>query len=100
MLKDAYLNDIRPFLTPALPRNGRLATPTLAKVLFQHLRTTLAPPLQDTVTELEAICEERRQLAHQRRLHHVLHGWLLVHVPLSAALLLLAVGHAVISLRY
>ena len=99
-LKDAYLNDIRPFLSPDLPRNGRLGTPMQARVLFQHLRTTLVPALQDTVSELEAICEERRQLAQQKRLHHVLHGWLLVHVPLSAGLLLLAVGHAVVALRY
>ena len=99
-LKDVYLNDIRPFLAPNLPRNGRLATPTKARMLFQQLRTGLIPPLQETVSELEAICEERRQLVQQKRLHHVLHGWLLVHVPLSTALLLLAVGHAVIALRY
>jgi hypothetical protein len=100
VLKDVYLNDIRPFLAPDMPGSGRLATPTQAKIMFQQLRTSLAPPFQETVSELEAICEERRQLVQQKRLHHVLHGWLLVHVPLSAALLLLAVGHAVIALRY
>jgi hypothetical protein len=100
MLKDAYLNDIHPFLGRDLPRDGRLATPPQAKVLFQQLRKSLVPALQDTVNELEAICEERWQLAQQKRLHHVLHGWLLVHVPLSMALLLLAVVHAVIALRY
>ena len=100
MLKDAYLSDIQAFLAPDLPREGRLATPAQAKVLFQHLRTSLVPPLQETVNELEAICEERWQLAQQKRLHHLLHGWLFVHVPLSAALLLLAVAHAVIALRY
>jgi hypothetical protein len=73
LLKDLYLNDIRAFL---------------------------APPLQETVNELEAICEERRQLAQQKRLHHVLHGWPLVHVPLSTALLLLSITHAVVALRY
>lgn len=99
-LKDLYLNDIRAFLARDLPRNGRLGTPARAKVLFQHLRTSLASPLQETVNELEAICEERRQLAQQKRLHHVLHGWLLVHVPLSAALLLLSIAHAVVALRY
>ena len=29
-----------------------------------------------------------------------MHGWLLVHVPLSMALLLLGAVHAVIALRY
>ena len=64
------------------------------------MRTTLPPVLQETVNELEAICDERRQLADQKRMHHVLHGWLLVHVPLSYATLLLGALHAVIALRY
>jgi hypothetical protein len=100
MLKDLYLTDIQAFLETNLPRDGRLVTPAHAKLLFQQLRMSLLPPLQDTVNQLEAICEERWQLARQKRLHHLLHGWLLVHVPLSAALLLLAVAHAVIALRY
>ena len=56
--------------------------------------------LHESVAELESICEERRQLADQKRLHHWLHGWLLIHVPLSLALLLLGAVHAVIALRY
>jgi hypothetical protein len=100
LLKDVYLSDIRPFLQPALARDGRLGTPARASVLFQSLRTSLAPPFQESVNDLEEICIERRQLAQQKRLHHWLHGWLLVHVPLSAALLLLSVVHAVVALRY
>jgi len=50
--------------------------------------------------DLEEICEERRQFLVQRRLHLWLHSWLLVHVPLSFALLVLAAVHAVLSLRY
>lgn len=42
----------------------------------------------------------RTFLAQQKRLHHVLHGRLLVHVPLSTALLLLSITHAVVALRY
>jgi hypothetical protein len=58
------------------------------------------PSVGDVVDEIQDICEERRQLAVQRRLHHWLHGWLLVHVPLSYALLLLSIVHAVVALRY
>ena len=39
-------------------------------------------------------------LTRQARLHKVLHVWLLVHIPLSLALLLLSFFHAVIALRY
>ena len=49
---------------------------------------------------LAAICEESYQLAVQRRLHDVLHGWLFVHAPLSFALFVLAAFHIVMALKY
>ena len=99
-MKEIYLAEIRPYLAAESTRNARLSTPAVAAALFRHLRTLVPPALHPTLGELEAICDERRQLAEQKRLHHWLHGWLLVHVPLSMALLLLAVVHAVVSLRY
>ena len=54
----------------------------------------------DVLHDLEAISEERRQLLVQRRLHLWMHTWLLAHVPLSFALLILTVVHAVLTLRY
>jgi hypothetical protein len=100
LLRDAYLRDIRPFLDPAHRRDGVIDTAAKSTTLFRELRTALPPVLHETVAELESICDERRQLADQKRLHHWLHGWLLVHVPLSLALLLLSAAHAVMALRY
>jgi hypothetical protein len=100
LLRDAYLRDIRPFLDPAHRRDGVLDTAAKSTTLFRELRTALPSVLHETVAELESICDERRQLADQKRLHHWLHGWLLVHVPLSLALLLLSAAHAVMALRY
>ena len=60
----------------------------------------MPPVLHSQIQELEVICDERRQLAQQKRLHHWLHGWLMVHVPLSMALLLLAIVHAIMSIRF
>jgi len=68
--------------------------------LLNELRTKLSAALHETVNELEMICDERRQLTRQVRLHHWLHGWLFIHIPLSLALLVLAVVHAIIALRY
>jgi hypothetical protein len=99
-MKEIYLAEIRPYLAAESPHNSRLGAPPVAAALFRHLRTLVPPALHPTLGELEALCDERRQLAEQKRLHHWLHGWLLVHVPLSMALLLLAVVHAVMSLRY
>ncbi len=100
VLREAYVTDIRPFLASRLPGDGRLATPRQGEAMFQHLKMALPPALGEVIDELQAICEERRQLAVQRRLHHWLHGWLLVHVPLSMALLLLSIVHAIVSVRY
>jgi hypothetical protein len=99
-LRETYLRDIRPFLELRNASDRTLGTSSRTATLFRNLRTTLPMPLQDTLTELEAICDERRQLADQKRLHHVMHGWLLVHAPLSFALLLLGAVHAVVALRY
>jgi hypothetical protein len=50
--------------------------------------------------DLENICDEEQQLIRQIRIYRWLHGWLLVHVPLSIALLVLGGVHAVMALRY
>jgi hypothetical protein len=99
-LRESYVSIIRPYLGVELPRDGRLATEAAATELFQHLRLTVPPVLHAQIQELEVICDERRQLAQQKRLHHWLHGWLMVHVPLSMALVLLAIVHAVMSIRF
>ncbi len=99
-LGESYVSIIRPYLDVQMPNDGRLATEAGATELFQHLRLTVPPAFHPQIQELEVICDERRQLAQQKRLHHWLHGWLMVHVPLSMALLLLAVVHAVMSIRY
>jgi len=100
ILRDTYVREIRPFLDPQGSSNGVLGNPGRAQTLFRELRTALPTLLHPTVGELEATCEERRQLRDQKRLHHWLHGWLLVHVPLSLALLLLGAFHAIVALRY
>ena len=68
--------------------------------LFAPLRFSAPPALHATIDDLENICEEQRQLNRQERLYRWLHAWLLVHVPLSVALLVLGGVHAVMALRY
>ena len=50
--------------------------------------------------QLASLCEERRLLAEQQRLWFWMHSWLLVHVPLSAALLVLTAAHIFAGLYY
>jgi hypothetical protein len=67
---------------------------------FEDYRKLFPAAAWPPITALEDICSEKRQLDHQIRLHHWLHGWLLIHLPISAALLLLAFIHAFVALRY
>ena len=101
-LRVHYLREIRPFLYPEPePFSGKLfATTERVAGYFRHLRTILPVAAHEVLEDVEAICEERRQLAVQRSMHHWLHGWLYVHVPLSFAFLVLILVHAVASLRY
>ncbi|MBK5290487.1 MAG: hypothetical protein JJE04_02180 [Acidobacteriia bacterium] len=97
-----YLEEVRPFLfEKTTPYTSKLfATADKGAAYFSHLKTILPVAAHDVLADLEAICEERRQLAVQSTLHAWLHGWLYVHVPLSMAFLVLTAVHAVISLRY
>ena len=99
-LRIFYLNEMRQFLeSPGKPPH-RLAHSATASDSFAGLRTLLPGRAHGALADLEDICEEARQLARQERLHRWLHCWLLVHIPLSLALVLLGAVHAVMALRY
>ncbi len=98
-LKELYLARIRPFLQ-GKDRTGPAAREGEATHFFGQARSFLDPAFLETLSDLEALCKERRQLELQVRLHRWLQGWLLVHVPLSYALLLLVVVHAFVSVAY
>ena len=68
--------------------------------MFADLRTRIDPELHPVARDMEALCEQRAQLMTQRSLHHWLHGWLLIHVPLSWTMIVMTVAHAVASLYY
>jgi hypothetical protein len=81
-------------------RGLRLSDEGRATSAFSALRTLLPATAHGTLDDLANICDEARQLRKQQRLHRWLHGWLLVHIPLSLALILLAGVHAVMALRW
>ncbi|MCO5164983.1 MAG: hypothetical protein M9894_01260 [Planctomycetes bacterium] len=96
-LKEFFLQEVEGYLESGL---GRLAAQGARRAVFAHVRALSGPAVHPTLDALEGLCEERRRLAEQVRLHGWLHGWLLVHLPLAAALILLTVVHAVASLYY
>ena len=99
-LRSFYLSEMRPLLEPANKIGRHLGNPLSASSAFASLRTLLPAAAHATLDDLEDICGEARQLARQEQLHRWLHGWLLLHIPLSLALILLGAVHAVMALRY
>ncbi len=98
--REVYMRKVRPFLENPDDPGADLANPRRAGEVFESLRRLLVAPVHGVLDDLENICEEENQLRRQIRIYFWLHGWLLVHVPLSIALLALGAVHAVMALRY
>jgi hypothetical protein len=99
-LKDFYTTDVEPFLSRHVSPGNRLMNLHAANTAFDQVRLAVPRELHADLNDLQSIVDERRQLVRQRRMHHALHGWLLIHVPLSFALTILAAVHIVVALRY
>jgi hypothetical protein len=99
-LREFFDEEMRPYLERAGAHATSLGDAAQAQKMFQQFRVLLPPELHANVDDLENICEEKRQLDKQSRLHKILHGWLLVHIPLSYALLLLGAVHAIVALKF
>jgi hypothetical protein len=99
-LKHFLSAEMQPYLEGSGARRTSLSNSAQARTMFQQLRVLLPQSLHSSVDDLENICEEKRQLDRQSRLHRILHGWLLVHIPLSYGLLLLGAVHAVMALKF
>jgi hypothetical protein len=101
VLEKFYRDRVRPFLGARFDPSNGLARPLQAESLFRRVRSLSGSEgVEGQLSRLQQCCEERRQLGEQERLHFLLHGWLLVHVPLSVALLLLGSAHALLSVFY
>jgi len=99
-VRSFFNTEMLPFLQAPGTPGTRLGDDTRSVAAFTKLRMLVPSAAHPIIANLENLCEEERQLTRQARLHKVLHVWLLLHIPLSLALLLLSVFHAVIALRY
>jgi hypothetical protein len=98
--REVYLRKVRPYLADPETPGAELADPLRSGETFEALRRLLAAPVHGVLDDIENICEEEQQLSRQIRIYRWLHAWLLVHVPLSIALLVLGAVHAFVALRY
>lgn len=102
-LKSFFIEEIQPYLTPtpASESVAKFRTETDIRYSFGAVRRFLASPaLIQSLDDLMDSVLLRRELFVGKKLHHWLHTWLIVHIPLAAALLLGGAIHAVVSLVY
>jgi hypothetical protein len=99
-IRTALKRDIEPFLETGACAGGLLGSRQRNGWYFEDLRLRVAPELRTLVGQLEELCERRRQLNLQRRIHFWLHNWLWFHLPLSIALVILLVVHVIFALRF
>jgi len=95
-----YDREIKPYLAGSPKDPATLVEDETASLLFDLQRESTPLALQETLDQWERICADARRLYAQRRVHRLLHGWLIVHVPLSAALVVLVIVHAVMAIRF
>ena len=98
--RDVYAAKIRPYLENPDAGRCELRDASRSAEIFLSLRQALPLAVHPMLNDLESICDEERQFSQQEKLYGLLHGWLLVHVPLSIGLLVLGGIHAVVALRY
>jgi hypothetical protein len=91
---------ILPYLAAQRGDKYRLGNARFSDDTFRFVRLRITEAYRVRVDEIQAWCDERRMLDLQVRLHHWLHGWLFVHVPISFLLLMLTVWHAFATLFY
>src|SRR5207244_861472 len=99
-LRLKYDASIKPYLAKRNAYLHELNSVRTSEEVFAELRLGMPEPILRIVNELEEICREKRDLDRQTTLHWILHGWLLVHIPLSALLIVLGAIHAVMALHY
>jgi hypothetical protein len=97
-----FEHEVLPYLQAECPLASRMTMHDRVRAAeeFDNYRKLFPQKAWEPITAIQDITEEKRQLDHQLQLHHFLHGWLLIHLPLSAALLLLGFIHAFVALRY
>jgi hypothetical protein len=91
---------VMPYLQQEGGGRSKLKDRAWSREQFESMRRDFPEAAWAPITAMEEICEEKRQLDHQAQLHRLLHAWLLVHLPVSAALILLSLVHAIGALRY
>jgi hypothetical protein len=100
VMLDFLNDDAMPFLANASATRTRLADARGADDVFRLLRLNVSDAYRSQVDEIREWCNDHRLMAKQEHLHHWLHGWLIIHVPVSFILIIWTVWHIYVTLTY
>ena len=89
-----------PYLAAKRGERHTLGSERIAAGIFNKLRLNVDEQWKPRVDAMQAWCAERRLMDLQTKLQHWLHGWLLIHVPSSVALLVFTAWHACVAVRF
>ena len=71
-----------------------------SETVFDSVRQRIPEAHRAALAELRVSCDAVRRKARMRGIFRLLHGWLLVHVPLAVLLVVLTLIHAVMAVRF
>jgi hypothetical protein len=101
ILVEVLERQVLPYLEARRARKHPFENPLFAEDSFRFVKLRVSEAYRTRVEEMQGWCDERRMLGVQARMHHWLHGWLFVHVPISFVLVFLTGWHAFVTLfRY
>jgi hypothetical protein len=89
--------EVLPYLKALKPRSSPLHDRQASDSQFRLLKLQVPATIQPLVGQLQDICDEKRRLDLQTRLHYWLHGWLIIHAPASLLLVVLTIVHAIVA---
>lgn len=89
-----------PYLAAKRGERHALGVERTAAGIFGSLRLNVDDQWKPRVEAMQDWCAERRLMDLQTKLQHWLHGWLLIHVPSSVALLVFTAWHACVAVRF
>jgi hypothetical protein len=98
-LRELYSLSVKPYLeNPG--GEGVLADSVKSGQVMRRYRHLLPEELHPRVERLGRICEDYRTLRLREKIQRRVDAWMIAHVPLTVALVIVVVVHGVYALRY
>ena len=90
--------DATPYLESTNCKGQSMNSQPLADEIIRSVRVQTDENWHSTLANIQELIDERRLLDKQAHYQHILHGWLIVHGPISFVLIAITIWHIVVTL--